>query len=966
VNLSFLDNLSISQLRAELKKRKGKDYLVLGGMEEIRNELREVLKEEQRHAWQEREKRLPQQKIRLRRLLKEIRDEIGDFELANAFEWKKDFEVKGKWDWPSDVRSLAIQISRARKQYEMNLRARKRRAPKFVKEPSSEPTKNHDEEQMERKVCAWKARIKGSDFACFNNQAQNKSTCVYHVSSCMKCTEQVERANKAGKCSACLEKDGFPKIPQMARHKCPGVHQMTRSILSLLGYERQVENGTLLSFKSTSKCDNDLQCSWRHTNKRKIEFACQNSRLGESQFCGFHQTYCVARHPGGFAKIRIPNKLGFCEAHHVALMKEGPEVFKSVPGTCAMSNQTHSNEHPLRPKPKQSWSDTRRVSLMRKSNLFHGVSAVSVESEYSHSSDESTREDDSDGSDTEGVAITNVIRDKAVQLIVRKFPKSLQLIENARKEIKGRIRNNDKLKELRKEAEAKKKDLQKMILGRRAAKTIQRCFRGFQGRNKARELEKLWSFRHREKGALIIQGQFRRLCAMRLASKFRKELLVSSVMIQKYFRGHQARKVSIKHRSALRIQRLVRGFSSRREIAAMFIVIESRWDGQDEAWAWMLIVRCLKRFVKCWRIRRTKLLFWRRRIAAKSIQQVFRNFQTRSKILSIGSEVAQRKVENGIIILQKAARTFLSLRKVQAVKLRASLKAVIIIQAGWRGFRGRILANLRREEIEKAWQWLALNKSRKYYENMLPRSKYGIIDFEKAQPNLWLAKEKVRTKDLNFGMTLLSTQKEESQPIKEKPDSKRKLTWKAEVAERGRFRQAEERFKKLWSEEPFKSFDPCNTGRVLRFQFAAALRRMPYRMGEGQIRGLVKRWSTTEGTVSYSNFLAYVRQERTSCKVHRLWGCPFCLHHGQCTKCRCFQFRRTLSAPKSICSCGHCSHNHLIVPKTNISRVPGSTTTAMRKEELNHLLGPPPASEMPREVEGVAFKFNKSNEHSQQ
>jgi tetratricopeptide (TPR) repeat protein len=257
----------------------------------------------------------------------------------------------------------------------------------------------------------------------------------------------------------------------------------------------------------------------------------------------------------------------------------------------------------------------------------------------------------------------------------------------------------------------------------RAAVSLQRLFRGYEGRLRSKDmLEKRFRQCQEQRAATMIQAMLRRKAALartgRLRLRKRDERVFAATYIGKMMRGHRAR---IRYKLMLgefarhevhvvTMQRYARGFLIRIRMWKVAIRAEEelwaaselqrvwrgykgriRWEAKyEELWMRQMAAATLQRNIRGW-LARTQVARLRRKIARMEFDKARRRFRSARKIQALMRGVLSRKISHkrnkmrlaAIVHIQRIQRGGLTRKKLwaQIVQLRA-----VAIQAAMRGF----------------------------------------------------------------------------------------------------------------------------------------------------------------------------------------------------------------------------------------------------------------------------------------
>lgn len=760
--------LSLRDLRLHLRARGCQN--TSGSKGELVVQLRELLAKEQKDAWEKRRNQISKDHKRLRALVEEIEEDDDEFELAQANKWKKDYEMNEAWDWTLDPRSLFQREREARKRYDMKVRARQRKQLVFSgaireSEAKRQREKKEKEQQQRKKLeenlikiridtCLYKDTVDGVNYYCVNPRFKAASGatlrwCAFHAQTCSDLEAhagegqpRVRHPNDEALCNSCYKRSRGRIPRRLERHRCPGTHIVRPEVVSKLA---QVKELALQAAADAEKEEHESAsrqtCRWVGIAPHGDKLTCENKVLNRfGLMCGYHTQRCHMEHPGQSPKITEPNELGLCRSHYTIRTGNAPDVKHGQwnyiggllvpPGVRAIREEEYvPREHSLRPK----------LSRGEQSE----IEAIDARAQSR--------------------------RDAKFQLLPEKKQKLLrapnhvvQFIQQVRPQELARdvmYRVIDKLEAFSQRHKTvqlaiehyqdQRRALRRVLLGHVYATRIQRAFRGFYCRRSAAQLQRATITHRRWAAATVIQKTVRRIQARKHVEKYRMAQRRAVALLQKVARGHITRREMRRMRAARNIQRVFRGFVMRLNIVGRQVVGEFRAKRADATWAHMLLVRYLKRYIKRWRAE--KAMEYQRYLhkCATKIQRAARRKIYYMRMRQV--RITKIRRHRAASIIQQRYKSFLVIRK-SVVKEVIDERPFIKIQAVWRGFRARIIANIEREAVEKAWRWLNTDRPRTSYDRFIPRTNYGRPVLTNGEAKFWMDRDEVRMQDLLAGI----------------------------------------------------------------------------------------------------------------------------------------------------------------------------------------------------------------------
>jgi hypothetical protein len=888
---------------------------------------------------------------KLKDAIEDAKDMDPDFDVVSANKWLRDAKRMGTWKWKPPKKKRRRVVKSKKKAFSHKDRRLAQEAAIAKRKADKIAAKKAREEELRRMVsvkqdtaCSWQYidHRSGKTYYCTNAKEahpllpdEGARFCKYHTKLCMvdhsrmgpdsRKFKQIEIPNRHALCDQCWHErlTGFPRKIDPLRF--PGVYIIREENYKRLANVQAATTATD-SAGGAGEDKEEPKCRFRKTNPSTMRpMFCSAPRMRhritkEILFeCGWHQKICIAAHTGKSPKIQVPNELGVCVAHYVAITGKRPEMicthWTQIPtvGYKRSALRIAPKKHNLAPRGKPPWKVKEKM-------------------------DETVEPVFDEDLDTFAKLVSYYARSTGA-FIWSKIPPPPDPIQKIRFAIRAKLY----IYRLRKSYP-------------RNALIIQRNFRAYIGRERARLFAERRKCRLRSESAAVIQRLMRKFLGTYHANIFLTARKANAATINRVARGFLTRRRLRRHFAAIRIQKTIRGFLARICAGGKAILRGMENIAMDRDWAanviWIAVRRWLaRRHRTYWYVPDTSV-----EDAVILIQPYWRGWIGRQKAKR--QAIWIRKYHYTIDWFQRWTRGYLA-RKYFSSDIQPRVDAARLFQRIWRGQKARrIFVKPEQAKLAKAWQWLNPTLPRDAFEQFLPRSAYDVRTG--GQPAT-ISREKfstLHTPDHIALVSYLAMCKDGVDGVSlgnRKTKEKKKyqlLTSKQKKEARAKKRAAISR----WPRGAFAQFDPEKSGVISKQQFRDALQLCGHYLSLNQVTALLARFDPSQmGWVNYENFLKYARAQDRPCSKHRAWGCALCVSHKHCLKCDCKRFVQEPSGGylgySEICECGHYSTMHLLEPLPNQDKEfkAGEGYTA---KQLKHMLSYEGDWYLPESVKG--------------
>ena len=873
-----------------------------------------------------------------------------DFDIVKANKWLRDSKRAGTWKYKPPKRRRRTAVKSKKKAFSHKERRDAQIAAMNKRRQDAIDAKKNREDELRRMVsvkqtnaCSWQYtdHRSGRTYYCTNGKEQHPLLpgeegrfCRYHTKLCIidhsgqgadsRKFKQIENPNRFALCDDCWHGrlTGFPR--KLDPLRLPGVYPIREE-----NYRRLVNVQAATTATASTSAEDEVEplCRFRKTNPATMRpMFCSAPRIrhritkGILFECGWHQKVCIGSHTGKSPTIEIPNELGVCVAHYVSITGSKPSIvvthWTQVPtvGYKRTLLRIAPRRDSLAPRGKPPWKksitkpiDDNFVPFGEDEISFKKFIADSFK-KFSH------------------FIWLNapsppmpVIRAKwAVQLFLHKH----------------RLRKAYKVK----------------------AVVIQRSFRAFLGRNRARLAKERRIRERREWAACVIQRLCRAYLGNYHATNYLNERELAAAKINKVVRGMLTRRRLKRHFAAILFQKNLRGFLARVSAGGKKLLRTLENEAIDRVWAASVLYTASRR----WLARRHRTYWYlpdtSQEDASRILQRNIRGWIGRRKARD--QAVWIQKYYKAIAWFQRWTRGYLA-RKYFSSDVMPRLLAAQLFQRLWRGMKDRRdKVAPARAELRQAWDWLNPTLPTDAFEQFLPRSAYDVpgggrpVTISRSQlgsrntPEVQsLVKYLAMCQDGINGVEAVQG------PIKQKKKYEL-LSGTQKKEARQKKREAIAR----WPRGPFAIFDPEKSGVISKKQFREAVHACGHYISPNQQVALEQRFDPSQvGWVNYENFLLYARAQQRPCTKHRSWGCALCVSQKHCLKCDCKRFKQEPSGGylgySEICECGHYSTMHILAPLKNEDKqyVPGEGYT---KKQLTIMLNYEGEKNFPANIPG--------------
>ena len=475
-------------------------------------------------------------------------------------------------------------------------------------------------------MCHWQYldHKNGKTYYCTNAKEvhpllpeQGARFCKYHMKLCIndhtnrgtdnRKFQQIQAPNRYALCNDCWHEKltGFPR--KLHEFRIPGVYVVKEENYKRLA---NIQASTTASSAGANQDDEaeKPKCRFRKTNMstmRRMFCSAEpiRHRVTKAQLfeCGWHQTHCIAAHTGKPPKIDIPNELGVCIAHYISITGSRPSVvafhWTQVPTVMYKRNELRiaPRKHSLAPRGLPQWK------LDQQKNK--GTQSINDDESVSLFQDD--------------VPLSQILLNQVKNLgkyVYSMIPAPPEPIIKAKFFVKQQIF-----------VYYLKKKYPKMAL------IIQRNYRGYLGRNRARLLRERAHKQRRFDSALKIQRLVRKFLGSYYAKMYLEERAVAAANINRLARGYLSRRRLKRKLRAIQIQKVIRAFLGRIKAGGKRILRHLEDDKIDRAWACRILCKATRR----WLARRHRVYWYvpdtREEDAAYLLQRNIRGFLGRQK-----------------------------------------------------------------------------------------------------------------------------------------------------------------------------------------------------------------------------------------------------------------------------------------------------------------------------------------------
>ncbi|CAM9499132.1 unnamed protein product, partial [Ectocarpus sp. 12 AP-2014] len=436
--------------------------------------------------------------------------------------------------------------------------------------------------------------------------------------------------------------------------------------------------------------------------------------------------------------------------------------------------------------------------------------------------------------------------------------------------------------------------LQKEKKGERAARAVQRTYRGYRARQAncpspykhtcSEHLRAMVALEHplrallRVESAIVMQSLVRRFLARTLISAFRN---MNATAIQKMARGMQARALFRRKRARKMVQRQMLFFLARAYVASAKVARKIREEMRKKnavALSFQRAWRGKKGREKAAMLRAIRV---RRHGAAITTQKFWRCYVARQELGT--RRVAHRREVRAAVAMQSTVRMFADRRRAQKMR-REFDGAVRTLQPLVRGLLARIVARRERALLGQVWGWLGTDTAtaNDIYARFLPKNKY-LVSRESAPLQQFSA----------------------SQPTNGSVDTGNDDKLRKGLGPTSSLVRST--LEALPGERHFtEKFDRDRTGTCSKVEFKIGLesflREVGYPLQKEEAALIVKRFFDGDGFCAWHSFLNSYHNAGSKSSA--------CARHGRllCTLCI-----RTKQLGFKMCECGHVFDAHELV-----------------------------------------------------
>ena len=863
---------------------------------------------------------------KMKQAISDSKDFDPNFDIVAANKWLRDEKRMGNWKYipPKKKRRRAVKSKKKAFSHKDRRLAQQAALRKRAEEKAARIKARKDELRSMVSVkqhvsCHWQYldHKNGKTYYCTNAKEEHPLLleegarfCKYHMKLCVndhtnrgndnRKFQQIQAPNRHALCDDCWHEKltGFPR--KIHEFRIPGVYTVKEENYKRLA---NVQAATTASDASggTDEEQEKPKCRFRKTNMstmRRMFCTAEpiRHRVTKAQLfeCGWHQKNCIAAHTGKPPKIEIPNELGVCVAHYISITGSKPSTiafhWTQIPTVAYKRNELRiaPRKHSLAPRGMPAWKAAKIKERMERQQ---------VRTDDDGSSN-NLFEDETPLSEILMNQVKNLARYVYTMIPAPPVPV-----------IKAKFFLKQQLFVYR----LKKKYPKKALI-------IQRTYRGYLGRNRARLLRERAHRNKRDHSAVIIQRLVRKFLGSYYAKIYLSKRKLAAATINRVARGYLSRRRLRRKLRAIQIQKNIRGFLGRIKAGGKRILRGLEDDKIDRVWANKILWTACRR----WLARRRRVYWYvpdtREEDAAFLLQRNIRGFLGRQKAKRQAIWIA--KYHFAIQWFQRRTRGFIA-RKYFGSDVIPRLNATKLFQRVWRGQRDR------REKVEperlklhNAWNWLKPTLPRKAFEQFMPRSAYDVQGG--GRPAI-IPADKLGGKSDSSTIKLiryLTMCKDgvEGVEVVDKGSKLKNTDYSLATADQLKKKKKELKLaKRRWPKKYFLRYDPEASGVISKRQFREALHACGHYLSPDQVTALTQRFDPSQvGWVNYENFLTYVLAQTSPCTRHRAWGCALCVTHKSCLKCNCHKFKQEPSGGylgySEVCECGHYKTMHLLEP----------------------------------------------------
>ncbi|CBJ33282.1 C2H2 zinc finger protein [Ectocarpus siliculosus] len=425
--------------------------------------------------------------------------------------------------------------------------------------------------------------------------------------------------------------------------------------------------------------------------------------------------------------------------------------------------------------------------------------------------------------------------------------------------------------------------LQKEKNGERAARAVQRTYRGY----RARHLRAMVALEHplrallRVESAIVMQSLVRRFLARTLVRQISAFRNMNATAIQKMARGMQARALFRRKRARKMVQRQMLFLLARAHVASAKVARRIREEMRKKN-------AVALSFQRAWRGKKgrekaamLRAITVRRHGAAITTQKFWRCYVARQELGT--RRVAHRREVWAAVAMQSTIRMFADRRRTQKMR-REFDGAVRTLQPLVRGLLARVTARRERALLGQVWGWLGTDTvtANGIYARFLPKNKY-LVSRESAPLQQFSASQSA-SGNVDAGNY------DELQKGLGSTSSLVRSTLEALPGER----------------HFTEKFDRDRTGTCSKVEFKIGLesflREAGYPLQKEEAALIVKRYFDGDGFCAWHSFLNSYHNAGSKSSA--------CARHGRllCTLCI-----RTKQLGFKMCECGHVFDAHELV-----------------------------------------------------